>query len=1074
MKKILYLLFLLPLSMVCQERSTRSNVIKQIPITTTERDSYVVPSGEVWYITLITGEKQKNEGGFGWVSDSIGDSAKPFGVADYNDSATSVTPISIIGDNTSVYLTNDALGAFTNEAYLPQGITSLYDSSTNSLDFSELPLGSKVDYRLDIDVTTTGSNQEVVIEIDLGINQSPYTLQSASRVFKAAGTYKINVSNFIYIGDINTKDNPAKFKIRSDGNATIVNNGIALGIYKYGESAGVSETTATIQAKRPLKTVNGQSLEGAGDLSVGGGTIYVDDSAADDTSALQTALDLGGLVELKPNAIYYISQKLISTIPVIIEGNNATIDSDVTALLLKNEANAVVNDLNLNTSFVSSDYISGGVLNVASTLDYVKYNNIDINAGGLANVNSIAIDATGAAIDLVKFEGLKISNSGRMALEIIAHSALDTTKRVKKFVLKDYITDNSGTVNEYGMGVSISGNILDSYLENVKITNYKGAGIELAKNTKTTVNSFNITKPKTLLSSPIHTSVRDYEYPNAHENSVFNDGYIEGDGILQLNSQLRPIKLNNVKIKGAINIQNRNAEYNNCYLDVGGNISSLLEFNTTFNNSEIVLRDSTNTMLTATSAPIYLNNTDVTKVGVERWLQLEANQEAYVKGGSVTGGYISGSAGSKAVFSDLDMISPDLDNPKRGDVTYYESNVSVDGVFPTVSGGISDGDYGQISVSNSGTAINIDANSITTANLQNESITLQKLAPSSVIENRIGNNAVSTRTLANAAVTTVKMAPSSTNGQVLKTVNGSVQWSEESSSGNTLSGEKSYISLNSGDLTATSENFINSSDASATRINEFTGATSMIFGAGITTTRTARFDGSETSGVFELIPDNSYRFEGVVEKDGDYVFIQENEKLRCQSTDKTNINYKSGNVYVVETTCEVVSTLLPSPNASNTNPELMVNYAFGFGTDNTDAIPVDDTGTIQRESSGSELNITSFADTSNNYGGTHIARLTQTNTGSADYRLKLTGLTQNTAYEVYVYTKTSGGQTARFRLYAGNGFTDLTSTSTIGEVVNGSYTTAAGFSELTILVDPCFETDDVGEYVDFLISVKEQ
>lgn len=158
---------------------------------------------------------------------------KKSGFLDYNDAATAITPISVTGGGGFVYLTNDGLGSFTNKTYPPSGVTDVWDSSTNAFDFSELNLGSVMNYRIDVNITTTAANQEVNLQIELAIGASVYSLSVAQRQYKTAGVYPAVISNFIYMGDSNTMDNPAKFKISSSNNATVVVNGWACAINLY-------------------------------------------------------------------------------------------------------------------------------------------------------------------------------------------------------------------------------------------------------------------------------------------------------------------------------------------------------------------------------------------------------------------------------------------------------------------------------------------------------------------------------------------------------------------------------------------------------------------------------------------------------------------------------------------------------------------------------------------------------------------------------------------------------------------------------------------------------------------------
>lgn len=147
------------------------------------------------------------------------------GLVDYNDAATVITPINIPTGLVNVNVTNDTLGPLTNKAYLPLGVTDIWDSSTDLFDWSELKLGDMIDIRLDLSVTTTSPNQLVQVDLSLGVGGSQYSIPFEDNVFKSSGTQRITRYNGIYIGDTNTLNNGARFVIRSDNTATLVVNG---------------------------------------------------------------------------------------------------------------------------------------------------------------------------------------------------------------------------------------------------------------------------------------------------------------------------------------------------------------------------------------------------------------------------------------------------------------------------------------------------------------------------------------------------------------------------------------------------------------------------------------------------------------------------------------------------------------------------------------------------------------------------------------------------------------------------------------------------------------------------------
>ncbi len=155
------------------------------------------------------------------------------GFADYNDSTTSGTPISLSAGVPTV-LTNDGAGAFTNKTYIPTGVTDVWDD-VDSFDWSDLELGDMLDIRMDIFLTTGSPNTTVEVDLHLGTGVGAYTIPFVTDAdFKDAGTHTINKYNGIYMGDTNTLNNGGQFKITCDKNSTAVVNGWYIKIIRRG------------------------------------------------------------------------------------------------------------------------------------------------------------------------------------------------------------------------------------------------------------------------------------------------------------------------------------------------------------------------------------------------------------------------------------------------------------------------------------------------------------------------------------------------------------------------------------------------------------------------------------------------------------------------------------------------------------------------------------------------------------------------------------------------------------------------------------------------------------------------
>ncbi len=156
------------------------------------------------------------------------------GFADYNDATTSTTPVSLSAD-VWTDIPNDGAGAFTNLSYLPANVTRLMDTSTGEFLFDELSLGDTVYIRNDFTLTPSTNNQLLTLRYTLGQGAGEYTLETIiGRLDSGSGVgYRFSlVPFFIYIGDLNTKDNPVKLQLKTSGTSTVVNAGSAIGVTK--------------------------------------------------------------------------------------------------------------------------------------------------------------------------------------------------------------------------------------------------------------------------------------------------------------------------------------------------------------------------------------------------------------------------------------------------------------------------------------------------------------------------------------------------------------------------------------------------------------------------------------------------------------------------------------------------------------------------------------------------------------------------------------------------------------------------------------------------------------------------
>ena len=148
------------------------------------------------------------------------------GWADYEDVATTGTPISVTAIPT--VLTNDGLGIDTNTKYLPtsgNGVTQLWDTSSNGFDFSDLEVGDMVDIRMDITMIIVSNNTAVDVDLHMGSGGSVVVPFISQQNFKSTGSFEVIRYMGIYIGSEDVRDNLAQLKINADNNCTCTVHG---------------------------------------------------------------------------------------------------------------------------------------------------------------------------------------------------------------------------------------------------------------------------------------------------------------------------------------------------------------------------------------------------------------------------------------------------------------------------------------------------------------------------------------------------------------------------------------------------------------------------------------------------------------------------------------------------------------------------------------------------------------------------------------------------------------------------------------------------------------------------------
>ncbi|MHA1958194.1 MAG: hypothetical protein ACW968_14850 [Candidatus Thorarchaeota archaeon] len=141
------------------------------------------------------------------------------GYAIYEDSRA--TTLTLTADTLTV-VHNNALGTNTTNAYLPLGVTNLWNAGTSSFDFSELSIGDAVEIRLLVQPTTASNNTEIELDLYLGSGLNQYKVPFiTTQNFQFAGLFEATRYTSFPIRDEDTRTSPAQFKAIADKNCTL-------------------------------------------------------------------------------------------------------------------------------------------------------------------------------------------------------------------------------------------------------------------------------------------------------------------------------------------------------------------------------------------------------------------------------------------------------------------------------------------------------------------------------------------------------------------------------------------------------------------------------------------------------------------------------------------------------------------------------------------------------------------------------------------------------------------------------------------------------------------------------------
>ncbi len=153
------------------------------------------------------------------------------GFIDYNDTTGTINLVS----DTWTTIPNNGQGAFSNDTYKPNSVTELLDVLTGEIDPTELVLGDSILVRNDYKINPNTNNALLEFRYQLGGGGNVYTLETTvGRLDDGSGKdYRFSLKpDLIYMGDLNTRDNPIKIQVKLSTNGTLTNAGSVIQLIK--------------------------------------------------------------------------------------------------------------------------------------------------------------------------------------------------------------------------------------------------------------------------------------------------------------------------------------------------------------------------------------------------------------------------------------------------------------------------------------------------------------------------------------------------------------------------------------------------------------------------------------------------------------------------------------------------------------------------------------------------------------------------------------------------------------------------------------------------------------------------
>lgn len=401
----------------------------------------------------------------------------------------------------------------------------------------------------------------------------------------------------------------------------------------------------------------------------------------DDSMAIQAAADSGSEVVFSSEATYELEKLLHINNPTVFDLNGSKIFSPNLTRMIAIKSEFSMRDGVIETSVDHpKEDLLGMVYSVNQNIDTIRLKDLHFEGNGKANVNALKFDCSkmsGAIIKNIHIDNVSVSNVGRMAGEAISHTNKDgLDSYIGNIYITDFRTNNTGTINKYGMAWSTSGNVKHTVINCIDVKNWDDIAIENAGGTYFSVTNAVITKPKDAACRFV--AVFNNKGYRSNLNTLFDHCKFEGNAKMQLNGPTpeMPVVLRNSELQVAGRIETRNALIHDCSIQTSSPIQSLEGGVLQLENSTIVFK-SGNGRIDAIRSKVLVENCDIKSLSNRQSLSA-VQAEIVIANSRLSGGFLQADTDSNVALVGVRYSDPAQNNAFRGNGTYENEK----GSFP--------------------------------------------------------------------------------------------------------------------------------------------------------------------------------------------------------------------------------------------------------------------------------------------------------------------------------------------------------------------------------------------------------